>query len=233
MLKKCRTCGVEYEATTENFYKKSTGRDGLTATCRYCILAQQKKYAEEHKEQIKKYMKEYCVEYAKKNKAKIRKYQREYHQKNIEVRHKKHRKNREDAKERIREYQYHYCRKNKEAYRQRRQKRRAMEKNLKSTFTNEQWEYAQEYFNHKCCYCGKKKKLQQDHFVPLSKGGEYTNENIVPSCQRCNVSKCNRDFQEWYPKQEYFSELRQRAIVQYLKLIKGDNKNERKTLKAN
>jgi 5-methylcytosine-specific restriction endonuclease McrA len=44
----------------------------------------------------------------------------------------------------------------------------------------------------KCSYCGAEihsKKIQIDHVVPLSKGGRYVAENLVPSCCSCNSSK--------------------------------------------
>ena len=52
-----------------------------------------------------------------------------------------------------------------------------------------------------CAYCGEEKILHKDHFVPLSKGGEFTHNNVVPSCACCNVSKSNNDFFEWYEQE--------------------------------
>lgn len=57
--------------------------------------------------------------------------------------------------------------------------------------------YAHWLRNHpsfECSYCGKvipnsSRSRHADHFVPLSKGGRHSPENIIPSCQRCNVSK--------------------------------------------
>ena len=58
-------------------------------------------------------------------------------------------------------------------------------------FTAEQWRYLQEHFSHCCAYCGKKSSggLTQDHITPLSKGGDHTLSNIVPSCRSCNSAK--------------------------------------------
>ena len=33
--------------------------------------------------------------------------------------------------------------------------------------------------------------------LPLSRGGRYTLENIVPACRSCNTSKCNDEVTGW------------------------------------
>ena len=38
------------------------------------------------------------------------------------------------------------------------------------------------------------------------------NGNIVPACSRCNTSKRNREMEEWYRSQPFFSELRLHRI---------------------
>mgnify|MGYP003489420683 CR=1 FL=1 len=71
-------------------------------------------------------------------------------------------------------------------------------------------------FNNKCAYCGKEKPLSQEHFVALSKGGEFTINNIIPSCQNCNSSKRATDFFEWYPKFKHYSKKREQIILKFL-----------------
>ena len=41
----------------------------------------------------------------------------------------------------------------------------------------------------KCQYCGSKGDMTFDHIVPRSKGGRTTWENVVASCQKCNLRK--------------------------------------------
>jgi 5-methylcytosine-specific restriction endonuclease McrA len=49
-----------------------------------------------------------------------------------------------------------------------------------------------------CAYCGvADKPLQRDCVLPLSRGGRYTLDNIVPACRSCNTSKCNDEVTSW------------------------------------
>jgi 5-methylcytosine-specific restriction endonuclease McrA len=49
-----------------------------------------------------------------------------------------------------------------------------------------------------CAYCGAAGNgLQRDCVLPLSRGGRYTLENIVPACRSCNTSKCNDEITGW------------------------------------
>lgn len=49
-----------------------------------------------------------------------------------------------------------------------------------------------------CAYCGSADcALQRDCVLPISRGGRYTLSNVVPSCGRCNASKCNSEVTAW------------------------------------
>ena len=49
-----------------------------------------------------------------------------------------------------------------------------------------------------CAYCGgPDESLQKDCVLPLSRGGRYTLENVVPACRSCNTSKCNDEVTGW------------------------------------
>lgn len=75
--------------------------------------------------------------------------------------------------------------------------RRARKRVLPATLTHEDWETILREWNYACAYCGKAwfevdGVLQQDHVIPLSKGGGYVYENIVPACGKCNGKKHNK-----------------------------------------
>jgi len=56
-------------------------------------------------------------------------------------------------------------------------------------FTLQEWEDKLKEFNYKCAFCGQKGKLESDHIIPISKGGENTINNIQPLCRSCNAKK--------------------------------------------
>lgn len=85
------------------------------------------------------------------------------------------------------------------------------------SLTNEEWRATCSYFNDKCAYCGADGLMTYDHFIPFSKGGSFTKDNIVPACSFCNSSKNNSFFDEWYPKQEFFNEDNEKKISEFVK----------------
>jgi len=49
-----------------------------------------------------------------------------------------------------------------------------------------------------CAYCGAPDpSLQRDCVLPISRGGRYTVDNVVPACRSCNASKCNHEVTGW------------------------------------
>jgi len=155
------------------------------------------KYRKNNREKISNHLSEYY----KKNKEKVSKRNKIYRQENIEkeaVRHKIYRE--ENREQGIKDAQA----------------RRARKKNLPATYTAKQWKACKTYFKNACCYCGKKDKLEQDHFIPLTRGGEYTHNNIICACRTCNSSKNNNDPFVWYSQQEFYSSSRERKILKYL-----------------
>lgn len=98
------------------------------------------------------------------------------------------------------------------------QKRRAMKKNAPiNDYTVKQWKDCLDHFNNECAYCGKKKEvLDQEHVIPISRGGSNTKTNIIPSCGSCNYTKGTRTLFEWYHTSEKFCERRNEKILKYL-----------------
>lgn len=49
-----------------------------------------------------------------------------------------------------------------------------------------------------CAYCrASGLPLQRDCVQPISRGGRYTLENVVPACASCNASKHNSEVTGW------------------------------------
>lgn len=220
-MKVCSRCGVEKPVT--EFYKQKTGKDGLMGWCKVCtkqyrsdnkqhyqiinkakyeyesdILKEyQRKYNEEHKEERVKYAKKYKSV----NTEKIISARQAYYDKN---------------KIQLSKYHKEWAKSNPVLAKTYGHKRRAKIRELPSTMTPESWNKALNYFGNKCCYCGKQLPLSQEHFIPVTKGGSYSEDNIIPACTSCNTSKRDRLFSDWYPKYKYYSKHREQAIINYL-----------------
>lgn len=226
MEKTCTKCNVTYPATLEYFGKEKNGKFGLRSKCKSCRSEERKKYSEENKEKIKKsnkiYLqktiekrKKYYLEYPKEkrrehyrqNREKYIEYSKKYHQENYE-------KNKHDLKERVKRYQK--TPRGREVGRIKDNKRRLKIKELPCNFTEIEWAECKIYFKNSCAYCGSSEKLEQDHFIPVSKNGEYAKSNIIPSCKSCNSSKNDNNFFEWYLRQPFYSEKSVRIILKYL-----------------
>ena len=60
-----------------------------------------------------------------------------------------------------------------------------------------EWAKLQELW-HGCAYCGATDRaLQRDCVLPISRGGRYTIDNVVPACGSCNASKSNSEVTSW------------------------------------
>jgi 5-methylcytosine-specific restriction endonuclease McrA len=69
------------------------------------------------------------------------------------------------------------------------QARRAREANAAGSFSAAEWLELVARYSGRCAYCGAQGPLQQDHRIPLARGGSNGIENILPACGRCNRRK--------------------------------------------
>lgn len=203
-----------------------------------------KKYYNANKEQLKQYKHEYYqnnkerlteinrnyainnrdktngykIKYYENNKEKVLKIHRQYYKNNKEKLAELRKQYRENNKELIRERRIKYC--SAQSYKEKHKiythNRKALKNSLEKNFKISDWELCKSKFNNMCAYCGNEKELTQEHFIPLTKGGEYTVNNIIPVCKECNSSKSNKNFFEWYPKQEFYLKTREKNILNYL-----------------
>ena len=185
--------------------------------------AYSKKYREENAEIISAAKSEYYFE----NKVKISAKQRIYYRNNKEYLLEKQQRYYMANYENVREYRKKWGLENRDrinrlgkVYKQRRRARAAT---LDADYSSEEWEMCKRSFGYRCAYCGGKKKLEQDHFIALAKGGEYTKNNIVPACRSCNSSKNATDFFVWYPNYKYYSLEREMELLKHLKYTKERN----------
>lgn len=166
--KRCKKC-KQLKPVTE-FYKEKRVRDGLQAKCRSCESERLAAWNDKHRD-------------------KFRELRRNW---------------RKGNPEKVREIKRRHYRNNSATVLKSNANRAANKRLLPNGFTELDWDRALNYFNGACAYCGRgvslfdrHKVLHQEHHIPLSKGGGYTSDNIVPACQSCNFSKSDCDPAEW------------------------------------
>lgn len=226
-MKKCKKCNEVKLLTVEFFQKRKSSKDGYRNECKECRNKYQKRYYEENREKIIKQNDEYRKnnweqftinrkQYEERNKERLKEWRKQYNEKNKDVIAERKRKHVENNRERYAKYYLEWARNNPDKCKAKRHRREARLKQLPYNFTEEDWERTLIHFNNSCAYCGKQEVLEHEHFIPLSKGGEYTVNNIIPACVSCNCSKGNRDFFEWYPRHKSYSQVREKKILEYL-----------------
>jgi hypothetical protein len=247
-VKVCIKCGKEL--SLDNFNKASGNKDGLNNQCKQCKAEYKKQWYQENKKEIQEQRKqysdahkkdkaEYDAKYRADNKERIAKYMKQYYENNRDILleqnrrywvryYKKNRvmvlakskKWREENRERMSFLIKTWAQNNKDRVNIKTNRRRAKARSLPYSLTHEQWEQIKKYFKNRCCYCGRELPLEQDHFVPVNKGGGYACDNIVPACRNCNATKNDKIFSEWYPQQEFYSPWREYTIIACLELNK-------------
>ena len=216
VFRKCSKCGEWLVANKINFWKRKSGKYGLTSRCKQC-----------HKEYINKV---YIKQWREQNKKRINERNKQWRELNKEY----YKQWRQTNKEYIREYKKQYSKEKKaesdKKYRQSPQgqtiqlnaynARRLKEKSQGKGITSEQWLEMMEFFDWKCAYSGKyiggkSEHRTIDHINPISKGGQHEIWNTVPMYDSYNYSKKNKEFLEWYKEQTFFSEERLNKIYEW------------------
>ena len=206
----CTKCGAELPATTEFFHKSPLGKYALSSVCKTCQHAYQKIHDKEYNrlQREERNAKQRAKRKADPEAARAK--GREYYWAHAEEIRAKWRENAKKNRERNRKRDKQRAKVNAE-------RRRTLQLDLPASFTKDDWMECLKYFHNSCAYCGAKKDLTQDHFVPLTSGGGLVPDNVVPACRRCNSSKNNHTFRQWYPAQTFYSYERERAIRAYFK----------------
>ena len=244
-MKICSKCNIEKPNTNEYFAFQNKSKGMLKNNCKICdkeyrknnkerIKESKRIYAERNKEKIKEYFKEYyknnkdkikksTKEYQENNREKVRKYKKEYRSrdktKNMMKEYlKEYQKNNKDK---LNEYFKEYQKNNKDKMIFYSSQRRALRAGNGGNYTPEQRKEMLEYFDYKCAYTGEciRNNLHIDHIIPVTKGGSNYIYNLVPSTPSANMSKGNKDVEEWYREQPYFSQDRLNKIYEYIEYM--------------
>mgnify|MGYP003292463312 CR=1 FL=1 len=187
--KVCSTCHTRLIASSENFHKDRTKRDGLRARCKSCEMKKKKAFYEEHKGEKAEYHKEY------------------------------YRQHKEEIKKRNREYGLGYRASfNGKVVRFNSHSKRRSKLNTTGQITPEQWKECMEFFNWQCAYSGEKLNDDNrtiDHIKPVKAGGENKIYNVVPMVNKYNFSKSDKNMIEWYQEQSFYSVERLNKIMEW------------------
>lgn len=231
--KVCSICKEAYPMTEEYFCRSNRIKDGFRGQCKKCkhkvdyedvkshvleknkirynknketIISKQKVYRELKKKHYQEYNKEYYIKnkellksassayyYENKNNAKMKATRKEYA---------KNWRRTKDGKLKLQKY---------------RQTRRSIKRQLPCSLTIEEWCESLEYFDNACAYCCEKNdELHQEHIIPLSKGGGYIKQNIIPACPNCNYSKNAQKMEDWYPVQNFYTKMQLDKIKSWM-----------------
>ena len=205
-----------------NFRKKKDGKYGLRAECKLCKKQLDKEYREKNIDKIREYDKqrypqrreerlEYSKKYQKENKDKIKEQRHQYYEENKDI---------------IKERNKKYKQENPEKFFNWNANRRLKEENQGNGITKEQWYEMMDFFDWKCAYSGEyiggnSKNRTIDHIVSLDKNGEHEIWNCVPMYANYNSGKRNKNMEEWYIKQDFYSEERLNKIYEWIEYAKS------------
>lgn len=210
--------------TDEYFYKTKNKTDGLGTWCKQCSSRKSKEWAlmNPEREQILRLRKRKtpcALEYKKKARLKARKsgYKREY-----------------DRRPEVKARKYSNRHRNHD-------------------IAEREWLDCKQYFGNKCAYCGLPIEEHWVTYKGTTKLGDFHKEhkdddgandlrNCIPSCESCNSKKWKFLFEEWYRKQEFFTQERYDRIIKWCtedyklyiinrppyKIIKKKNKDDNK-----
>ena len=163
---KCGICDVEFERRKDKIKQVN-----------YCSLkcSAKSKMLEGARWRNKEHIKLYMKEYSHINRVRLNLLSKERVRKNIERR---------------KQVCATYRLKNKESI----SKKKKIRQQLISQgdLTRKRWKVIKEKFNNQCVCCGRSEpdvRVCMDHIIPLSKGGDHTENNVQPLCVSCNSAK--------------------------------------------
>lgn len=177
-----------------DFNKLATRPDGLSPTCRTC----QKRFREENKDKILLSKKRYAEE----NREKVLLASKQNWAKHKAGRNAARRLRRITEPEYFREMASRHYAKHADRMKLNAKfqgiKRRARKAQAQGFYTASEWQAKKLYFGNRCYLCGEAAEvLEQDHRIPISRGGSNWLANIAPCCVTCNRKKHNKTEREF------------------------------------
>lgn len=193
--KRCTQCRKAYPATTEFFQQRTMCADGLQPSCKNCTW--EKRNPNKHNQKQRRWRKS--------NPEAVRKIKHRYYKNNPAQKIKESRLGRSRQRKRMRN-DWKFAKSVRDYARRWTSNRRAKEKNLPATFTDNCQRQCLEYFDGCCAVCGRPPGLLHtialDHWIPISSPScpGTTPGNMIPLCHGvygCNNSKGGKLPDDW------------------------------------
>lgn len=212
--KACTKCGVVKPLA--EFHADARLSDGKGSKCKACgclkvtayrskhpevIKDYSRSYNQSHREQHAVWMKQWRLEHPEKMKAAAKRFREAHKEKLVNIGKRYRELHAEELREKARKRRsanakIAYTRTkawrllHPDATRTHNNRRRALKRTAgEHTLTASQWTVIVAAYRGRCAYCGKRCDLQQEHVIPLSRGGLHTAANVVPACKDCNAHK--------------------------------------------
>lgn len=182
-MKKCSKCDTE--KSLDDFHNNRSKKDGKATECKSCKKKQDIQYRLSNLEECKGYQSKYWKDNRKELGVKKMEYIANNKSAHLKRQHSWYERNKADIKERTAQYKKDHP----EKYQMYNSRRRAQKKT--SLIENFDMLDVLNKYGNQCFYCqGKFDHI--DHYIPLSKGGSHTLDNVRPSCEKCNLEKSNK-----------------------------------------
>lgn len=181
-----------------------------------------RKHYDKNTEKIKNRSRLYYLE----NKDYVNSQSKEYRKRNAKILSEKRREYYEKNKEEITKRNIEWRTKNIDKVRFASRKYYQRKRSSFHHYEESDWVYALNFFSHSCAYCGGKEKMEQEHIVPVSKGGPYIASNIIPACRSCNASKGDKDLEMWYRSHKCFNCERLEKVYEYIEGVQTIERSE-------
>jgi 5-methylcytosine-specific restriction endonuclease McrA len=143
----------------------------------------------------------YALEWLKRNPEKAREAMRQWRERNPDLRRERNRAYKRAAYLRrgpeIDALKAEYLASHPEVRRAKDHGYRARKAAAGGSFTGKEWLELVATYAGLCGYCGRAARLEPEHRTPLSRGGDNSISNIIPSCRNCNAKKATRTEAEY------------------------------------
>lgn len=77
-----------------------------------------------------------------------------------------------------------------------------------------------------CAYCRSNRATTVDHLKPRCRGGTNLRSNLIPCCVECNHSKGSEDWETWFKKQPFYSDVAHELISEWIANKRYDHDHE-------